>query len=155
MPGFIGVRWGELVPVTPDDKSPDVYFYGDGHFGIITVEGELVERELPGGGPDIVWSHGGVKSVRSTSFVDPTTHIFTSQDGAKSWTDTIGDQPNIRYAMLFDELYALDADNTTIRVSRTQGTTWFDVGDAPSGTSISSDIKGSDEWIYGNVTPQE
>jgi hypothetical protein len=156
MPGFIGVRYGELVPVTPDDKSPDVYVYFEGNFGIITLEEEVVVRTMPPpGSVDDPWSHSNVKHVRAMAFNGETNDLYTSLDAGKTWSLTIGSQPDVQFAMLFDEFYALDAGSITIRVTRTQGTTYFDVGSAPSGTSISSVLRGSDAWIYGNVTPQE
>src|SRR4051794_4772237 len=89
MAGFIGVRYTEMVVVTPDAKYVDIYFAFSGSDIHVAFADETYEaREDPEPTVEIlrVWSYSDVNNVRAlTSPEGSTFKVNTSENGGAGW----------------------------------------------------------------------
>lgn len=147
MPGFIGVRAGEMVTIPPETDFPDIYVLSS-PMAIYTAEPVFVERTDPEGhNPDLLWSFLSVKEVHA--FADG--KHYTSLDAGKTWgSESIPTATPIRLAMGPDSLYGW-VDGGPIRRSVTGGATWFDVVPLPADHTGFGQIIASSTTLYFEV----
>ena len=159
MPGFIGVRWGELVPVELPVTVADVFmlFGSPSPVRVGQVDNTIIDRTDPDErDKEILWSFFDVLtvSVMTAGEGDDEPKVWSSSNGGKTWQEQ-ATTTRVLFALKADEVYGVSPTATVIRKSVTGGTTWTDLIPVPSGRSGFSDIKATATHIYALTEPQE
>jgi hypothetical protein len=152
MPGFIGVRWGEMVVIPPPDDYVDVYLFTGDVFAVGKVDNTIEGRTSPSPGNDIleVWSYEQIKTVRALTADGDGYAIWTSNDTGRTWT-MLASAEGPEVQLRLDELYSIS--NGPVRRSVTGGTTWSDHIPIPGSRSGFSGIRATRLNIYANTEP--
>ena len=153
MPGFIGVRWGEMVPIPPETNFPDIY-RGTSPLSFKQADESTVETTAPDGLPILfVWSFTGVKEVHVVADAMDGPRHYASVDAGATWGPYIPLTVQPRLAMRPDELYGWS--DTALRRTVTGGTTWFDIMALPAGYTGFDNIWASSTHLYLSITSTE
>jgi hypothetical protein len=159
MPGFIGVRYSEMVSIPASTDYIDVYiFLGDSTVWVADPTEVLTQKEDPtaSANVDLLWSYGTVNNVQALTSPDDTTFtVWTSQDGGLTWASVAS--PNRVVATLGDDHWFGIPPSFIgpIRQTRTHGATWFDLIPLPSGRATWGAIEVTQTHIYAETNPEE
>lgn len=149
MPGFIGVRFGEMVSIPSASDYVDVYLWSGSTVWVGKVDNTIAARTDPAPGESIlaVWSYDAINSVKACTTSDGVAfHMYVSSDSGHTWRLVLTSTNEADIQLRFDEIYgsALGA----LQRSVTGGTTWFDHIPLPAGRSSFGDKGASRTHIY-------